>query len=62
MTFRGSNDKVQARWFDPTTGKYASVAESPFENKGVRRLATPEKNAAGDGDIVLVLSTAKSSP
>jgi hypothetical protein len=56
------NGKIQAQWFDPTTGKYAPVAESPFDNKGTCRLMTPEKNAAGDGDIVLVLSTATSGP
>ncbi len=50
------NGKVEARWFDPTCGKYLPVANSPFENKGSRTFTTPEKNSAGDGDFALVLS------
>jgi len=49
---------VQARWFDPTTGDEKPVAGSPFTNSGSHAMTPPEKNAAGDGDVVLVLSVA----
>jgi hypothetical protein len=47
---------VTARWFDPTSGSYATVSGSPFANTGSRQFTTPGNNAAGDPDWVLVLS------
>lgn len=44
-----------ARWFDPTDGTYTMIDGSPVKAAGLRRFAPPERNAAGDGDFVLVL-------
>jgi len=45
-------------WFDPTDGKEKAIEGSPFENRGTREFIPPEKNAAGEGDFVLVLEAA----
>lgn len=47
--------RVEARWFDPTSGKYSPVQDSPFQNEGSRTVTPAEKNSAGDGDWVLVI-------
>ena len=52
------NRKVDARWFDPTTGKYAPIEGSPFANTTQREFTPREKNGGGDSDFLLVLSTA----
>ncbi len=52
--FRG---KLVAKWFDPTSGGYAEVSGSPFDNSGSRDFTPPGKNHAGDADWVLVLET-----
>ena len=44
-----------ARWYDPTSGEYADVKDSPFANKGSRELMPPGANKSGGGDWVLVL-------
>jgi hypothetical protein len=46
-----------AHWFDPTSGIYALLPGSPFENARERQLSPPGKNSAGDDDWVLVLET-----
>ncbi|HEY4213031.1 MAG TPA: DUF4038 domain-containing protein [Steroidobacteraceae bacterium] len=46
---------VVGQWFDPTTGTYAPVANSPFPNTGLRSFAAPGHNGAGDADWVLIL-------
>ncbi len=46
-----------ARWYDPTNGTYRTVSASPLVSSGSRQFATPGKNAAGDGDWVLLLET-----
>jgi hypothetical protein len=46
---------VTARWYDPTTGTFTSIAGSPFANSGSQPFTTPGTNAAGDNDWVLVL-------
>jgi hypothetical protein len=51
---------ASARWFDPTDGSYSAIAGSPFANIGSRQFQPPARNAAGDGDWVLVLETASS--
>jgi hypothetical protein len=51
---------VTARWYDPTNGTFTSIAGSPFPNAGSVQLATPGRNAAGDGDWVLVLEASAS--
>jgi hypothetical protein len=44
-----------ARWYDPASGKYVSIAGSPFANMGFRDFGTPGRNTGGDNDWVLVL-------
>jgi Protein of unknown function (DUF4038)/Putative collagen-binding domain of a collagenase len=47
---------VLARWYDPTTGKYATIPGSPFARTGRRTFTVPGKNHEGDRDWVLVLT------
>ena len=44
-----------ARWYDPTTGEYIDVSNSPFANTGTRQFMPSGNNHDGDGDWVLVL-------
>ena len=44
-----------ARWYDPTSGEYADVKESPFANEGSRQFMPSGANKSGEGDWVLVL-------
>jgi hypothetical protein len=44
-----------ARWYDPTSGEYADVKDSPFANEGSRELMPSGANKSGEGDWVLVL-------
>ncbi len=46
---------VAAAWFDPASGKTSPANGSPFPASGDRSFSSPGKNAAGDGDWVLVL-------
>lgn len=48
---------VDARWYDPSKGKYSVVRGSPFRNSGEVQISTPGSNAEGDSDWVLVLRT-----
>jgi hypothetical protein len=48
---------VSAAWFDPSSAAVKAVDGSPFDNRGERAFAPPDRNAAGDGDWVLVLRT-----
>ena len=50
-------NKAYARWFDPTNGQYISIAPFPMDNKGTHSFLPPEKNAAGDRDWVLIITT-----
>jgi hypothetical protein len=52
-------DKVHARWFDPTNGKYMLISTSALEPAGTHSFSPPPKNAAGDPDWVLVLTIKK---
>ena len=47
---------AEARWYDPTRGKFTPVRGSPLPNAGTRQFVPPGENADGDGDWVLVLS------
>jgi uncharacterized protein DUF4038/collagenase-like protein with putative collagen-binding domain len=47
---------VQAQWYDPASGKYASISGSPFPQSRKVELASPGKNADGDRDWALVLT------
>jgi hypothetical protein len=51
-----SGPRVRAQWYDPTTGRYATVRGSPFTPAGRRRFTVPGRNHAGDEDWVLVLT------
>jgi chitodextrinase len=51
---------VTGRWFDPTSGTYAGIAGSPFNNAGAQTFTPPGNNSAGAGDWVLVLDKASS--
>lgn len=46
---------LNARWFDPTSGELKAVPGAPFPASGSREFALPGKNAAGDGDWVLLI-------
>jgi hypothetical protein len=48
---------VRARWYDPARGVYSRVSGSPFPNSRSVDLALPGKNADGDPDWVLVLTS-----
>ncbi|MBL8199385.1 MAG: hypothetical protein JNK40_00300, partial [Chromatiales bacterium] len=47
--------RVTARWFDPLSATYSTVAGSPFAATGSRAFLPPGNNSAGAGDWVLVL-------
>jgi uncharacterized protein DUF4038/collagenase-like protein with putative collagen-binding domain len=46
---------ARARWFDPTSGKFADVKVKAFPNAGPVAFSTPGKNSSGVKDWVLVL-------
>lgn len=49
--------RVNARWFDPTSGAYATVPGSPFLASGSQTFTPAGNNASGYGDWVLVLES-----
>jgi hypothetical protein len=53
---------VTARWYDPSSGNYSSIAGSPFANSGTRTFTPSGNNADGDGGWVLVLETSTAPP
>ena len=55
---RMAGRRVRAQWYDPTTGKYATIPGSPFARSGRRTFTVPGKNHDGDQDWVLVLTAA----
>jgi Protein of unknown function (DUF4038)/Putative collagen-binding domain of a collagenase len=48
--------RVQAQWYDPTSGRYSTIPGSPFAPSGTRRFTSPGRNHEGDQDWVLVLT------
>ncbi len=52
---------LNAKWFDPTSGAYQTVAGGPFANVGTRQFTPPRFNHDGDSDWVLLLTVADSS-
>jgi hypothetical protein len=52
-SFPGS---IAARWYNPTTGDFTSVAGSPISNEGLHRLRTPGDNGDKANDWILILS------
>ena len=53
---RMAGRRVRAQWYDPTSGKYATIQGSPFARRGRRTFTVPGKNHDGDADWVLVLT------
>jgi hypothetical protein len=51
---------LQAQWFDPSSGEHLPPAPAAGEGQSSRlTLHSPVKNAAGDGDWVLILTSAQ---
>ena len=50
-----------ARWYDPASGTFQSVAGSPFPNVGTQDFTPIGPNADGNGDWALVLETTTDS-
>jgi Protein of unknown function (DUF4038)/IPT/TIG domain/Putative collagen-binding domain of a collagenase len=50
---------VTARWFDPSSGTFRSIAGAPFANSGTLGFTTPGPNSAGNSDWVLVLDATR---
>jgi hypothetical protein len=48
---------IRAQWYDPTRGVYSAVSGSPFPNSKAVDVASPGRNADGDPDWVLVLTS-----
>lgn len=46
--------KLQAEWFDPTTGEFQPVKDFPSA-RGTVKIQTPEKNSSGEDDFVLLV-------
>lgn len=46
---------ARARWFDPASGNYKQISESPLPNRGLAHFTIPGRNAAGATDWVLLL-------
>ena len=44
-----------ARWYDPSTGEFINVSDSPISNTGIREFKPAGNNHDGDGDWVLIL-------
>ncbi|MBE0530355.1 MAG: DUF4038 domain-containing protein [Rhodospirillales bacterium] len=55
---RFSGSTITGRWYDPTSGRFMPVADSPFPANGYRPFrANPPANASGDDDWVLLLNS-----
>jgi Protein of unknown function (DUF4038)/Putative collagen-binding domain of a collagenase len=46
--------QTKASWFDPADGSTQSAADKPWRNTPWKEFTPPAKNAAGDGDFVLL--------
>ena len=57
VDMRKLSGRAWARWHDPTNGRSAAIAGSPFPNRGAKQFRPPGENGDGDGDWVLVLNT-----
>lgn len=56
------NGPAMAKWFDPASGVYSTIAGSPFTNSGSRLFTPAATNSGGAGDWVLVLEPPDLSP
>jgi hypothetical protein len=50
--------RINARWFDPTSGTYATVPGSPFLASGTQSFRPAGNNSSGSTDWVLLLESA----
>jgi hypothetical protein len=48
---------ITARWYDPSTGKFQPIPGSSLASAAQRPFPTPDNNADGDADWVLVLES-----
>jgi hypothetical protein len=48
--------KIEARWFDPTSGMFTSPSGWNAKSRGFVAIQSPEKNSAGDADYILILT------
>jgi Protein of unknown function (DUF4038)/Putative collagen-binding domain of a collagenase len=46
---------ANAKWFDPTNGRYRTIPAGPFANTGTHEFTPPGKNNDGDSDWILLL-------
>jgi Protein of unknown function (DUF4038)/Putative collagen-binding domain of a collagenase len=46
---------ANAKWFDPTNGRYRTIPSGPFANTGTHEFTPPGKNNDGDSDWILLL-------
>jgi hypothetical protein len=46
---------ARARWYNPTSGTFTDIANSPLANSGSRDFTTPGDNGTGANDWVLIL-------
>jgi len=51
----GMGTVIEGSWYDPTTGTYSKVSDTPFNNTGTCKFTTPGPNSTGKHDWVLVL-------
>jgi hypothetical protein len=49
------NGRASARWFDPTSGEFRPVDDSPLSCADRRDFTPPEKNSVGESDWILLL-------
>ncbi len=59
VNMKALSSNVYAYWYDPTSGKYATIRYAPFKNNGIQSFTPPSHNGAGETDFVLMLSAKK---
>jgi Protein of unknown function (DUF4038)/Putative collagen-binding domain of a collagenase len=52
---------ANAKWFDPASGIYTSIAAEPVANSGTHQFTPPQHNSDGDTDWVLLLDASGTS-
>ena len=56
LSLINASKKVNARWFDPTSGESIIVHGSPFKKEN-QTFTTPGNNSDGDPDWILILTS-----
>ena len=54
--------RAEAKWLDPSSGEYSTIAGSPFTGSEPRTFSIPGKNKNGDSDWVLILENKDITP